>query len=466
MSDSTHGAHRLVFTLGDSLIRSGASSATTTKALLAVAQKSGLSGVTVSVTLGQLVVSDHMVDDDQPRTRIHEVQPGALDIRRRVRAEEVVERFLVEDLAVEDALAALDEESGDRPASIPGRGRSLDWWAVVLGYAILGAGFALVLGGGPPTAVGGAVTSVMISLIFHWFGRFGVPGIYSQAAGGFVAVCASAGINSALGQDETAICIVAAIAARLAGIASYSAVQDAITGWYLSAAGRLLEVGTNTAGLVAGVAVGIRTVTTFWSPSQDLIASVEPDTTHWGVAVLGAAMVSGGFALSSGAWALRLLCLTCLGAAVQLLNLGVGALGADSYLGVALTAAIAGSVCVLVARPLYLSSNAIMMVSLLPLFPGMLVYQGLLGTLFTVDGATEALLAAAVTAFALSVAGVLGQYVVSEMLWAARRRQFERWNPGEHFSKVRPGEYSSRDIMLPIFNTPFNGTENSANRNR
>lgn len=455
MSENVLDTYRFVFTLGDALIRSGASSATTTKALLAVSSKAGLENVTVSVTLGQLVVSDETRagsadrdgDGGQVRTRIHEVEPGALDINWRVMAEEIIEDYLMGDLSLTAARKALDREVDERP--------SRHWWRVTVGYGVLGAGFGLVLGGAPLTALGGAVTSLVISVIFRCLGGLGAPGIYSQAAGGFVAVLASAGINTALGLNEPTICIVAAIAARLAGIAAYGAVQDAITGWYLAAAGRLMEVATNTAGLVAGVAAGIATVDAVWAPAFELIQTVEPDTRHWMPSLIGAALVSGGFALSSGASRLRLAALAGFGTSVQLMNLAVASTGADSFLTISLTAMTTGAACVLVARPLNLSSNAIMTVALLPLFPGMLVYQGLLGTLTGLEDSGAILLEAMVTAFCLSVAGVLGQYIVSELLWAARGRQFSRENPGETFSKVRPGEYSSRDIMVPVFNRPF-----------
>ena len=44
---------------------------------------------------------------------------------------------------------------------------------------------------------------------------------------------------------------------QLAGLSSISAVQDAVTGWYVTAAGRILEALMLTVGLVAGVRVGL-----------------------------------------------------------------------------------------------------------------------------------------------------------------------------------------------------------------
>ncbi|MCP3426343.1 threonine/serine exporter family protein [Rothia sp. AR01] len=443
--------YRLVFRLGDALIRSGASSATTTKALLAVCTRAGLKHPSVSVTLGQLMVSDQPDDGSPPRTRFHEIEPGALDIRWRTRAEEITEHYLLGDVGLEEALEEIEDQVNQKP--------SHQWWKLVVGYGVLGTGFGLILGGQPLTAIGGALTSMVISFIFRILGHLGAPGIFGYAAGGFVAVLAATALNTAFSLDQVAVCIVAAIAARLAGIASYGAVQDAITGWYISATGRMMEVATSTAGLVAGVAAGIGAVRLLWGPSVQLIETVEADTTHWTASILGAMFVAAGFTLASGGWAVRLLALTGLGGATELVYLFLLEVGTTPFLSITVSTAITGAACVLISRPINLSSNAIMMVSLMPLFPGMLIYQGLLGSLFGLEDSGATLLEALITAFCLSVGGVLGQYLFSEGLWLARRRQFHHTHPGESFSKVMPEEYNSRDIMLPVFSKPFNGSE-------
>src|SRR5699024_10552595 len=53
------------------------------------------------------------------------------------------------------------------------------------------------------------------------------------------------------------IVVVSCIIVQLAGLSSISAVQDAVTGWYVTAAGRMLETLMLTVGLVAGVRGGL-----------------------------------------------------------------------------------------------------------------------------------------------------------------------------------------------------------------
>src|SRR5699024_238333 len=51
--------------------------------------------------------------------------------------------------------------------------------------------------------------------------------------------------------------VVACIIVQLTGLASIGAMQDAVTGWYVTAAGRILETLMLTVGVVAGVRGGL-----------------------------------------------------------------------------------------------------------------------------------------------------------------------------------------------------------------
>lgn len=437
---------------GETLIRSGASSASTTKTILAISRTAGLQNVTVSVTLGQLTISDPHESDGVPRTLIHEVAPGTLDISWRSQAEEVIESYLLREISLEDASAQLRQE-----VETPLRDQ---WWWTVIGFGILGGGFSLLLGGDIPTSIGATLVSVLVCYIFRWLSRLNSPGIFSYALGGLAAVVASTAFCLLTGSQEVAICIVAALAARLAGIAAYGAVQDALTGWYLSATGRILDVVTCTAGLVSGVAVGIAVCEPLAGDRVMYLQTLAPETTQWIPSLLGAMLVSAGFSLSSGGRRMRLLVMTVLGGLGQLGYLVLGSSNVSPFLVMAVTAAAIGAVSVLVSRPLKLTSNAIMMVALLPLFPGMSIYQGLLGIVFGQEGASQTMLEAAGTTYCLCVGGIAGQFVVSELMWFIRRRQFVAAHPGARFDKTMVEEHNARDIMVPIFSKPFN-TEDS-----
>ena len=447
MLSTEQAAYKLAFQIADALIRSGAGSASTTKSLLSIFQKTQMPNVTVSVSLGQVTISHQDQPEDAPATRILESEPGTLDIELRTETGEVLEAFILNRLTLEEAIEKMDE--------VTTKSRVVGHRTTMSGFALFGIGFSLILGGGLVTTISAAFIAATVYGVYALVVRAKAPGIFSLAAGGLTAVLGASASGMFFATSQTAVCIVAALAAWLAGIAAYGAVHDIITGWYLSASGRILEVITSTAGLVAGVTLGIHLMQPLFGESMTYIETLEMDDTRWGLSILGAALVSAGFALASGGRGWKLASLGLFGGLVQLAVLGLGALDVSSFGAILVTSVVSGAACVVLTRPLNMASNATLMVVLLPMFPGMLVYQGVLGTIFRVDGAGDSVLDAAITAFCLSMGGILGQYLASEALWATRRRQFRHRYPDRVFRKEMADEANFSDIMVPIFSKPF-----------
>ncbi len=447
MLSTEQAAYKLAFLIGDALIRSGSGSASTTKSLLSIFQKTEMPNVTVSVSLGQVTISHQEEPDDAPSTRILESEPGTLDIGLRTETGEVLEGFVLNKLTIEEAIDKMEE--------VTAKSRVIGHRLTATGFAMFGVGFSLILGGGLVSTISAAFIAAAVYAVYALVVRTQAPAIFSLAAGGFTAVIGACVSGLFFSTSQPAVCIVASLAAWLAGIAAYGAVHDVITGWYLSASGRILDVVTSTAGLVAGVTLGIHLMQPIFGEDMNFIETLEMDDTRWGLSVLGAVLVSAGFALASGGRGWKLLALGIFGGLVMLAMLGIAALGVSSFAAILVASVGAGAVCVLLTRTLNLASNASLMVVLLPLFPGMLVYQGVLGTIFGMDGANDSLLEATITAFCLSMGGILGQYLSSEALWASRRKQFSINHPDEVFRKEMSDEENFSDIMVPIFSKPF-----------
>ena len=447
MLTTEQAAYKLAFQIADALIRSGAGSANTTKSLLSIFRKTDLRDVTVSVSSGQVTISHQDRPDKAPSTRVYESEPGTLDIGLRTETGEVLEDFVLGRISAEEGIERMDK--------ILAESRIIGHKLTMTGFAMFGLGFSLILGGGLVTTICATVVSAVVYGVYALVQRAQAPGIFSLAAGGLTAVLGATVTGVLFSATQTAVCIVAALAAWLAGIAAYGAVHDVITGWYVSASGRILEAVTSTAGLVAGVTVGIHLMQPLVGDAVDYIEILEMDDSRWALSVLGAAAVSAGFALASGGRGWKLAALGLFGGLVQLGVLGISALGISSYGAILIASVVAGALGVLLTRALNLASNATLMVVLLPLFPGMLVYQGVLGTIFGIEDAGESVLKAAITAFCLCMGGMLGQYVASEVLWAGRRRQFKRHRPGQKFRREMANEENFSDIMVPIFSKPF-----------
>lgn len=447
MVTTEQAAYRFAFQIADAMIRGGAGSASTTKSLLSIFRKTGTPNVTVSVSLNQVTISHQNQPEDAPSTRILELEAGALDIGLRTRTGEVLEAFILDRIGLEEAIEAMEQAVS--------HSRGVGHRLTVVGYALFGVGFSMVLGGGLATTVSAAVIAAAVYGVTALLDRAQAPGIFSLAAGGFTAVLGASASGLVFSTSQSAVCIVAALAAWLAGITAYDAVHDIITGWYISATGRVMDTVTRTAGLVAGVTLGIHVLQPLSGESMNFLEALKMDNSHWTPSILGAVLVSAGFALASGGRGWRLVALGVFGGLVELAYLGLGLLGMGSFVAILITAVVTGAACVVLTRALNLASNASMMVVLLPLFPGMLVYQGVLGTIFRSEGASDFLLDAAITAFCLCVGGILGQYLASEALWASRRRQLAHTYPDRVFRKEMAEEENFRDIMVPIFSKPF-----------
>ena len=447
MQQNPQATDDLAMRLGEALIRSGASSASTTSSLLALYRSSELHDVSVAITMGQITISRPGQDGAAPSTRVHETAAGTLDIHLRSQANRILEDAVLGNLEATQALEALDELETQRSLA--------SHWPSALGFSAIGVGFSMILGGNGITTIAAGLLAVVVYASFAALEHLRAPGIFSLGAGGLMAVAGASGLAAVVDGAQTAVCIVAALAAWLAGVAAYGAVQDVITGWYLSATGRLMDVLTRTAGLVFGVALGIHLLEPLLGRDPGFLETLQTDGSRWVPSIVGAVLVSSGFAFSAGGRGRVLASLAVFGGLVQVGVLSLGEMGVSSYAATLAASVITGGMCVVLTRALGVSSNASMTVALLPLFPGMYVYQGVLGIIFSVEGAADALLQGAITAFCLSVGGLLGQYLASEALWATRARQFARAHPGRTFRKEMPVEQNARDIMVPVFSRPF-----------
>ena len=84
-----------------------------------------------------------------------------------------------------------------------------------------------------------------------------LPFFYHQVAGGAIATLLAAGVAATPIEVDPSLVVTANIIMLLAGIGLMGAVQDALTGFYLTASARLIEAMMATAGIIAGVALGI-----------------------------------------------------------------------------------------------------------------------------------------------------------------------------------------------------------------
>ena len=97
-----------------------------------------------------------------------------------------------------------------------------------------------------------------------------LPDFYQQVAGGGVATLLAVAAAATPLDVDPSLVVTANIIMLLAGIGFMGALQDALTGFYLTAGARLIEAMLATAGIIAGVSAGLTVADVLGSSSAEL----------------------------------------------------------------------------------------------------------------------------------------------------------------------------------------------------
>jgi len=179
--------------------------------------------------------------------------------------------------------------------------------------------------------------------------------------------------------------VASGIVVLLAGLSVVGAAQDAIDGYYVTAGARAFEVLVLTLGIVVGIGV-ILAMAQRAGVSMEFTASAQLSTNAV-VQVLAAMVVSGAFAVSAYAGPRAGFYSTLTGGLGWLAYLGAIRIGMGPAAASSLAALIAGFLSQRVASRLRVPSLALSMAGIVPLLPGLAVYQGLFEIVRSTPGA-------------------------------------------------------------------------------
>ncbi|WP_310961971.1 threonine/serine exporter family protein [Nocardioides terrisoli] len=404
----------LALRVGELLLSSGAGAADVGAQMSNVAHACGLRRVSTDVTFTSLSISY------QPGLEEPAIMQG-----RQVRHREIDygDLTLVDHLVRDLIEGRVDrDEARARVARITSTGHGMPRWAVTLGWGVMGGGVGLMLGGDPILVVVAFVAAAGIDSIQRKLGAGRLPTFYLQVAGGLFATLLSVGV-AALGINVNPSHVVtASIIMLLAGVSFMGAVQDALTGFPLTAAARLLEAMLSTAGIIAGVTGGF-TVAKLAGVS---LGHLHPGASAFSdvpLLTVGGVVTASAFAFASYAPIRSLLPIGLVGG----LATGVyGALyehGFDIAWSSGWAAVLVGLVSFGVAARFRVPALAVVVSAIVPLLPGLSIYRGLalLAEGSTPAGGLVSLINAAAVAIALAAGVILGEYVAQPVGREARR---------------------------------------------
>lgn len=401
----------LALRVGEMLLSHGAGAADVSATMSSICRHLGLRGTYVDVTYIMLTMVHDQELDEPP-----------LVLRRNVTRRETDFEVVTDvDRLVDDLLA--DEidlgEARRRLAAITTAGHSRPRWMVMAGSGLVGSGVALGLGGDAAVCAIAFVAAVVIEFVRSRLERQRLPDFYIQVAGSLCASLIAVGAEAAGLPSPASLVIAANIVVLLAGLGLMGAIQDALTGYHLTASARLLEVLLATGGIVAGVGGGL-TVGRMLGVDLGTGASVPNLSNLYGAAV-GAFVAAAGFAISSYApWPVVLPTALIAASAAASESL-LGDAGFDAVWANGLVAVAIGLVSYPLSRRVRVPSLVIVVTAIVPLLPGLRVYLSLAQLAEqNLVGIFSGITAVAI-AMALAAGVILGEYLAQPIGRETRR---------------------------------------------
>ena len=378
---------------GSLLLSNGAAAAEIVDTVMDICASAGLPDVNVVVTYDQVTLAVQPEAGGEAHARIAAVRSRAYNFGRYATTVAVVRRYLRDEITAGQALA---EVRGLRTA------RLQPLWVTRVAAGVTGFSAGIVFGASPYVAV----LAFVAVLFSDWLG--GWPGFFVQMVVGAIAVgVAVVGLRIDPEVDVSAV-IVAVIIVALAGMTVTGAVQDAITGWYLTGSGRVFEALIKSLGLVVGIKAAVMVADRIGVEGLVLYDFTERplDPT---LMVLASGVLVLSFSLTT-----------------QMPWRGVAtsaAIGMGGYLthslmtgtGVWASGVLAASLARWVRIPVSALTNA----AVLPLLPGVALFQGLITTTDYVVAGITGLATAMTIALTLAVGMTLGGHLVAVLT--------ERW---------------------------------------
>ena len=426
----TAATMNLALRIGELLLSSGAGASDVSAAMGNVAWACGLRGYTADVMFTELTMSHQPSPDEAALISIRHVRYREVDYGDLTDVDHLIRDLVEGRLDRAGATARLNRIiSGGHP-----RPR----WSVTVALGVMGGGVGVVLGGDWLVVAVAAAAAMLVDRLQRQMGRRRLPAFYQQVAGGLLATLIAVGVDSTSADVSPSLVISTSIVMLLAGVNFLGAIQDALTGFPVTAGARILEAFLGTAGVVAGVSGGLQVADVI---GVDL-GRLNPGA--YSIADPPAMVVGGGIAAAAYAFSayapLRSLVPI---AAVAAVAIALYAGAYDRGFGIAWSSALAALLLGLVSYPLAARARipalVVVAAGITPFLPGLSIYRGL--TLLGTDSSAAllAMVNAAAIAIALSSGAILGEYVAQPIRREARRLESKLAGPrlvGPHSARV------------------------------
>ena len=412
--DQAHATQviELAVRMGETMLVAGAPASEVTRTIVRVADAYGMRPLHVDVTYNSITTAGR-AGDGAPVTTLRVVHGAAPDHAKLQRLQ-----ALQAEIATGIPLGEAELRCRDIRRT-PFRYRPT---VIIAAQALLAVGVAIMFGVNLLNMSLAFLAAALAALTQYLLARARVPYFFSQIAGGLVLtmVAALTPLLARTGWEQAAtirpsVIVASGIVLMLAGLTVVGAAQDAIDGFALTTLGRLLELVTQTVGVVLGILLGLELARVLGfamePPSQALPLGPLP------LQFVGAAIIDVAVAIFNGA-GVRIVVISVVLSFVAWAGFtATGAIGLD-VAAASGAGAFAGSLLgTLIAFRLHVPSVAVTIAAILPMVPGAAVFRGLLTIVESGEDATlllsgaVTLAGAATVGVALAVGASLGIYL-------------------------------------------------------
>lgn len=396
----------LTLRIGELLLAGGEGAEDVEAAMFAVMRSYGLDRCEPTVTFTLLSISHQPSLVDDPVTASRTVRRRGTDYTRLA----AVFR-LIDDITTADDEVSL-EEAYRRLAEIRRNRHPYPGWVLTLAAGGLAGAASVLVGGGPLVFVIAALGAMLGDRLAWLCAGRGLPEFYQFAIAAMPPAAMGVALTLTHWSDvRPSAVITGGLFALLPGRALVAGVQDGLTGYYITASARLLEVMYFFIAIVTGVLLALY-------GGLQLGAELDPEArfiTHDRpvIQILASMLLTLAFAILLQQERATVLAVTLNGGVAWIIY---GAMARTGNLSaVAATAAAAGLVGLfgqLFSRYRYTSSLPYITAAIGPLLPGSATYFGLLGVAQNeLDRGLASLSTAVATALAIAIGVNLGSEI-------------------------------------------------------
>jgi uncharacterized membrane protein YjjP (DUF1212 family) len=402
----------LCLRIGEVLLSSGAGAADVTATMLSVSHALGLRGADVDVTFTSLSMGYQTSFDEPALIQARNVRHRDIDYEDLTNV-----HFLVNDIITGEVER---DDARQRMAQIVSSGHRLPRWAVTVGQGVTGAGIGILLGGGLLVIAIAFVAAAGVDVLKRHMSRRRLPTFYQQVAGGLLATLLAVGAAATDLEIDPSLVVTASIIMLLAGIGFMGAIQDALSGFYITGGARITEALLATAGIIAGVSGGL----TVGGMLGVELGRLQPGAAGWQalpIVTFGAALTAAAFAFASYAPLRSLLPIAAIAAFGEAVWYLLYVQDAGPAWSAATAAIMIGVVSYSVAGRVRVPPLVVVVPGIVPLLPGLSIYRALALMSEGDSYGIVAMVTAAGIAIALASGVILGEYIAQPLRREVRR---------------------------------------------